>query len=1489
MQSQSYDHRIINASIQEGLSSEYINSIYQGKDGFIWVSTKRGVDRYDGYKFTPIELPDSLSFGAAEHFMIDKSGRKYISTENEGIIVINNDLTSWKIYKTNAFGENFYLPSIFEDSKNNIWILSYGQGLSHLDVESEQLTSYVHSDTTSNSIGDNQIYQMVEGPNGMLWLGTENGGLVRFNPETGEFKNYQNDPKDKLSIPGNKSYGLVVDDDKIWISLYLTGLCLFDIEKETFTLFSADDDDPQSLSSNFLWPLDLDEDKGLWIGTQDKGLDYLDFKSMTFKIKEKKATLNVKGSRIRCLYADHEGNLWFSSVGNGLNMYDRNKYNFEILSHDPLVKSSISSNDIISVVEDKSGGLWISHAKSGVDFFDRKTGTYINYSTESKEPFILSDDNVQAMIIDNNNQLWIGTKFGGINQINADSKIAKSFVADKDNIHSPRHNWTFSLMEDSDNNIWLSGFSAISKINTKTYEFEHILIDKKEDNPNTPAGETIKSIFEDSQGIFWLDSEKGIEKYNPRTSLFELTEHDFDPLFRDKDDVWMVSQGELSVFNYISESYIHFEIDQDIVVNSIEKDNYGHLWLSCNDGIRRFDSQTREIEHYNRHDGLNSDLFLFGSYCSPTTGKLFFNSKDGINAFHPDEVKKDTFLPKIKFTSLSYFDSKRKENKPIPHPNISQTSDVTFPHSYNIISIEFAALSYKKSPKNQYKYKIKELNENWIDLDNERNITLTNLSPRSYTLEVIGSNGDGVWNKNPTTLNIKITPPWYKSLWAYIIYLLGALFTIWQYIRHRESEQKRKLIEERLVVERLKEIDKLKDVFLANTSHELRTPLNGIIGLSESLRDGVAGPLPAVANENLKMIINSGRRLVNLVNDILDFSKLKNHELSLKISPVDIKAATDVVISLTETMVQNKDLTIINSIDPDIVLVDADENRLQQILYNLIGNAIKFTHSGIIEISSYSSDNLLFTTISDTGIGIPEDKIEEVFKSFDQVDGSTERSFGGTGLGLTITKQLVEQHSGTIILKSEVGKGTQITFSLPKSETDRSDALELDFNEPFSTAITDINIDKSLEVALPIGVKTKAENQNIKILIVDDEPVNRQVLTNFLSLEGYQSYTANDGHEALSMIDEEDYNLILLDIMMPKLSGYDVAKKVRETYLPSALPIIMLTAKNRINDLVQGFNVGANDYLAKPFVKKELMSRIKTHLYLQKIINTSSQFVPDAFIKSVGRNEITDVKLGDYAEKIVTVLFTDIRNYTGLSEQMTPHDNFEFVRSYVGKMGPIIQQNEGFVNQYLGDGLMCIFDGVSSNALDASIEMQKAIVTYNEVRKKQKRIPIRVGMGMCTGPLVMGIIGDKMRKDPATIASTVNLASRIEGLTKHLQAQILLDRITVDGLEDKSKYNLRSLGKIIVKGQANSIELIECFDSNDPDQVELKINTLDQFDEAIGLFRAAELDKSVKIFQDIIDINPADRIARFLVQKIEYERSHIEAHLWNGILKLDIK
>ncbi|MDG2448527.1 MAG: two-component regulator propeller domain-containing protein, partial [Saprospiraceae bacterium] len=192
VQSQSYDHRIINASIQEGLSSEYINSIYQGKDGFIWVSTKRGVDRYDGYKFTPIELPDSLSFGAAEHFMIDKSGRKYISTENEGIIVINNDLTSWKIYKTNAFGEKFYLPSIFEDSKNNIWILSYGQGLSHLDVESEQLTSYVHSDTTSNSIGDNQIYQMVEGPNGMLWLGTENGGLVRFNPETREFKNYQN-------------------------------------------------------------------------------------------------------------------------------------------------------------------------------------------------------------------------------------------------------------------------------------------------------------------------------------------------------------------------------------------------------------------------------------------------------------------------------------------------------------------------------------------------------------------------------------------------------------------------------------------------------------------------------------------------------------------------------------------------------------------------------------------------------------------------------------------------------------------------------------------------------------------------------------------------------------------------------------------------------------------------------------------------------------------------------------------------------------------------------------------------------------------------------------------------------------------------------------------------------------------------------------------------------------------------------------------------
>jgi two-component system, sensor histidine kinase ChiS len=401
----------------------------------------------------------------------------------------------------------------------------------------------------------------------------------------------------------------------------------------------------------------------------------------------------------------------------------------------------------------------------------------------------------------------------------------------------------------------------------------------------------------------------------------------------------------------------------------------------------------------------------------------------------------------------------------------------------------------------------------------------------------------------------------------------------------------------------LQRLDRIKDEFLANTSHELRTPLNGIIGIAESLIDGVTGNLGEPTINNLNMIVASGRRLSSLVNDILDFSKLKNSNIELQIKPVGMREIAEIVIKLSGTLIINKKLQLINNIHPETPLVNADENRLQQILYNLVGNAIKFTEKGTIEISAeIHENNYLAITVSDTGIGIPEDKFSKIFQSFEQADGSTAREYGGTGLGLAITKQLVELHGGTIDIKSTVGLGSKFIFTLPIAGTeDLKIPVTLAFKKDLPIAKEILYIDN---VEKPVIKKDYLQEtaDKFKILIVDDEPVNLQVLVNHLSLQNYAITQATNGIEALEIIDKGfKPDLILLDVMMPKMTGYEVTEKLRERFSASELPILLLTAKTQVKDLVTGFDIGANDYLAKPINKDELIARIKTHINLTKL------------------------------------------------------------------------------------------------------------------------------------------------------------------------------------------------------------------------------------------------------------------------------------------------
>ena len=405
------------------------------------------------------------------------------------------------------------------------------------------------------------------------------------------------------------------------------------------------------------------------------------------------------------------------------------------------------------------------------------------------------------------------------------------------------------------------------------------------------------------------------------------------------------------------------------------------------------------------------------------------------------------------------------------------------------------------------------------------------------------------------------------------------------------------------------------------------------------------------------------------------------------------------------------------------------------------------------------------------------------------------------------------------------------------------------------------------------------------VLVVDDEPVNRQVLENHLKLAGYEVTQAADGPSALELLRSgKKFDLVLLDIMMPKMNGYEVCNVMRENYLPSELPVVMLTAKNQIRDLVDGFTAGANDYLTKPFAKDELLSRIKTQLNLRYINQATRKFVPSEFLRVLGKETITDIRLGDFDEQRVTVLFTDIRSYTTLAEQMSPEDNFRFVSAYNLRMGPIIKEEKGFVNQYYGDGTMAIFsEGHHGGAVRAAINMQKKIQEYNVERGEVGKVPIRVGMGMHTGELIMGIIGYGERLSPATISDTVNTAARIESLTKHFSANILLSETTMAAIEDKAGMHFRLMGLVQMKGKKNAVKVYECIDGDSPEQCDLKLATLDVYDDAVTKFFNRSFAESKSAFEYILKENPDDAPAKRMLNQVEELLKSGVPDDWTGV------
>jgi len=1219
---------------EDGGAINLVNCILQDSIGFMWFGTQDGLYRYDGFTLTSYKSAagnpgESLSDNFVRAIAEDGQGRLWIGTMNGGLNRFDPSSRRFTHYRDDPeLGKTLGAPSITDvatDRDGTLWI-GTSRGLIHFDPEREALLeiydatpgrparlshehiTHLHQDRAgliwigthdglnrldpsagsieiyrqgpaeANGLSHRLISSIHEDGRGALWIGTgsvgvgvagDGGGLNRLDPVTGRIVQFRHDPNDPRSLGDDRVTSLSGDGQgRIWIGS-AGGLSVYDPRTDLFATHRPETADLNSLDHQDITALYHDGGSLLWIGSFG-GLNQLNLDAQKFARHVLPSDADSGGSAPLCFHETTDNQIWVGSRGDGLHHYNLETGESTAYRHDPNDPHSISDNQALCIYRDpRRNVFWVGTKGGGLNRFDPETGRFKAYRRTNRSGDINGDD-VRFIVPGENGSLWIGGWESGLSRFHPERRRFEVFQHDPENPHSISHNSAIAMIPTDDGAYWVGLYGGgLNRFDPVTGQAIAYMNDPND--PTSLGHNSVSSLLIDSCGALWVGLHGGgLNKAEPLEGM---------------------PPGEDLAFRRFSPAY-----ENDLLsVTSMMEDAQGRLWLGAHKGVYCFDPKTETFRTFTERDGVLATGYLIGAFHRGRRGDFYLGGLNGFSVFRPEEFRSTLTPPRLTLTDFLLFNQSARltgedPESPLKQP-IYDTERLTLSHRDYVFSFEFAAFEYADPRSVRYAYKLEGFDKEWVDATpRKRFASYTNLAAGDYVFHVKAVNKSGAWTDPGIALPVKVLPAPWLSWQAILLYCLIAAGLAARYV----ARQGMMLRYERSVNQRLKQIDNLKDEFLANTSHELRTPLNGIIGLAASLVDGIAGPLPEKARHNLGMIVSSGKRLSSLVNDILDFAKLKNRTLELRRRPVDFHAVAEMVTALSRPLLGDGNTRLVNRTPRDLPLVDADEDRLLQIMHNLVSNAIKFTDRGQVTIDAGIEDGRLVASVADTGIGIPEDRQERIFRSFEQADASTARVYGGAGLGLSITRRLVELHGGRIEVESEPDRGSVFRFNLPLAKTETA-SIE-------SPAPSPPRLGESLPIQpQPFSQSTPCNSPNqsgFRILIVDDEAVNRQVLVDILARD-YRVEQAANGPEALRLLEADpDFDLVLLDIMMPRMSGYEACRQLRQKRSVHELPIIFLTAKIQTANLVEGLAAGGNDYLTKPIEKDELLARVQTHLSL---------------------------------------------------------------------------------------------------------------------------------------------------------------------------------------------------------------------------------------------------------------------------------------------------
>lgn len=712
-----------------------------------------------------------------------------------------------------------------------------------------------------------------------------------------------------------------------------------------------------------------------------------------------------------------------------------------------------------------------------------------------------------------------------------------------------------------------------------------------------------------------------------------------------------------------------------------------------------------------------------------------------------------------------------------------------------------------------------------------------------------------------------------------------------EHLRALESEKlardadQRALAASQIALKEQTHLVALKDQFLANTSHELRTPLNSMIGLSENML--VHRQLDERNREDVQHIWTASKRLYQLVSNILDFSALQEDMLMVESSDIKLKPIIQKVLDQFAAEAAAKGISFdLSGLDHASHCIQGDPYHVTTVIHTIVSNAVKFTLQGEIALICQEKDGRVQLAIRDTGIGIPADRLTNLAQHFVQADGGAGRDHGGTGLGLALAHGLLKKLGGSMDIHSQVSVGTTVVLHFRKAAVDAldHDKVTIASQNPLAAEQAPrpraASAHRPLTLAQPELANTVKPTRHgqYRLLVVDDDGMNRAVLRNFLEGHPYTLVEASSGPEALDIFyNENNFDAVLLDVMMPGMTGYDVCRHIRKTHDISLLPVIMLTAKQQAQDIVEGFEAGANDYLVKPINRDELFARMNTHLKVSRRSLAMKRFVPEDIISLLGYEDLADVKLGDAVQQNLAIVFADIRGFTGTMENMPPADTFSWLNRCYAVLGPEIRRAQGFIDKYIGDAILALFPQGPEGAVEAAIAMQKGLATTGHYW---------LGMGIHSGPTMIGTLGEPERFEATVLSDAVNVASRIEMISKALEVRVIASEELRRSLKNSNQWTWRYLGPFQLKGRILPVILYELLDA-EPEMITRK-RTLIDFESAVHKLIENRVLEALLLLESIVRTDPGDPVARFFYDKAQQlmEKPQDQSH---GFHLVDLK